>query len=114
MLWLVASPSFGSLMAVEAGLAVLYAAYQSSLVVTLTEMIPAHVRGTGFSLAYSLAQAIFGGFTPVICTALIRYTGNKAMPGMWLGAGALLAFCATMIVLPGKRAARREQADVVA
>jgi hypothetical protein len=30
----------------------------------------------GFSLAYSLATAIFGGFTPAICTYLIHLTGN--------------------------------------
>jgi MFS family permease len=112
MSWLVASPSFGSLMAVEVGFAFLYAAYQSSLVVTLTEMIPAHVRGTGFSLAYSLAQAIFGGFTPVICTALIRITGNKAIPGVWLAAGAAVALCAAVLALPGKREASRKAADL--
>ncbi|MGF6768416.1 MFS family permease [Paraburkholderia sp. GAS199] len=114
MLWLVSKPSFGSLMLVEVGFAFLYAAYQSSLVVTLTEMIPANVRGTGFSLAYSLSQAIFGGFTPVVCTMLIHLTGNKAIPGVWLGAGALLALCATFLVVPGKRAAaQKERAGLV-
>jgi hypothetical protein len=71
--------------------------------VTLTEIIPANVRGTGFSLAYSLSQAIFGGFTPAICTALIHATSNKAMPGAWLAAGAVLALIATLAVVPGNR-----------
>jgi MFS family permease len=103
MSWLVSAPSFGTLLAVEVGFAVLYATYQASLVVTLTEIIPPNVRGTGFSLAYSLSQAIFGGFTPAICTLLIHVTGNKAVPGAWLSIGALLALVATLAVVRGDR-----------
>lgn len=103
MRWLVDAPSFGALLLVEACFAVLYATYQASLVVTLTEIIPANVRGTGFSLAYSLSQAIFGGFTPAICMGLIHATDNKAMPGVWLAAGAVLALLATLAIVPGKR-----------
>jgi MFS family permease len=51
MTWLVSAPSFERLLMVEGALAFLYATYQASLVVTLTEIIPANVRGTGFSLA---------------------------------------------------------------
>jgi MFS family permease len=103
MSWLVSAPSFGTLLTVEVGFAVLYATYQASLVVTLTEIIPPNVRGTGFSLAYSLSQAIFGGFTPAICTLLIHLTGNKAVPGAWLSVGALLALLATLAVVRGDR-----------
>jgi hypothetical protein len=35
---------------------------------------------TGFSLAYSLATAIFGGFTPVVSTWLIQALDNKRSP----------------------------------
>ena len=38
------------------------------MAVYLTEIMPAAVRTSGFSLAYSLATAVFGGFTPAICT----------------------------------------------
>jgi MHS family citrate/tricarballylate:H+ symporter-like MFS transporter len=38
------------------------------MVVFLTEIMPVEVRTAGFSLAYSLATAIFGGFTPAIST----------------------------------------------
>jgi MFS family permease len=103
MTWLVAAPSFMSLLIVEIGFAFLYAAYQAALVVTLTEIIPANVRGTGFSLAYSLSQAIFGGFTPAICTALIHVTSNKAMPGVWLVIGALFALLATLVITRGDK-----------
>jgi hypothetical protein len=54
------------------------------MAVALTEVVPANVRTAGFSLAYSLAIALFGGFTPAISTALIEFTGNKAAPGSWM------------------------------
>ena len=47
------------------------------MVVYLTEIVPAEVRASGFSLAYSLATAL-GGFTPFIVTWLIGRTGNRA------------------------------------
>ena len=60
------------------------------MVVFLTEIMPAHVRTSGFSLAYSLATGIFGGFTPAVSTYLIHRTGNLVMPGVWLAmAGAM-------------------------
>jgi len=36
------------------------------MVVFLTEIIPIEVRTSVFSVAYSLATAVFGGFTPAI------------------------------------------------
>ena len=48
------------------------------MVVALTEIMPVEVRTSGFSLAYSLATALLGGFTPAICTYLIHITGNRA------------------------------------
>jgi MHS family citrate/tricarballylate:H+ symporter-like MFS transporter len=42
-------------------------------------MLPPEVRTSGFALAYSLATAIFGGFTPALCSYLIRVTGNPAI-----------------------------------
>lgn len=104
MNWLVAAPSFGRLLAVELLLAAIYATYNGAFIVFLTEIIPAHVRTVGFSLAYSLATAIFGGFTPAISTALIGATGDKAVPGAWCAAAALLSLLA--LVIGGKHAAR--------
>ncbi|MGN7159791.1 MFS transporter [Sphingomonas sp. SAFR-052] len=105
MSWLVASPSFGRLLAVELLLAAIYATYNGAFIVYLTEVIPAHVRTVGFSLAYSLATAIFGGFTPAISTALIGATGDKAIPGAWCAAAAILSLLALLI---GSARARRK------
>lgn len=97
MLWLVGAPSFGRLLAVELWLSFLYASYNGAMVVYLTEIVPADLRASGFSLAYSLATAIFGGFTPAITQALIQFTGNKAMPGVWLSAAAAMGLAATVL-----------------
>ena len=68
------------------------------VVVMLTEIMPVEVRTTGFSLAYSLATALFGGNTPAICTYLIHITNNKAMPGVWMSAAALVGLVAALLV----------------
>ena len=50
------------------------------MVVALTEIVPATVRTAGFSLAYSLATALLGGFTPLVSTWLIELTGTGRRP----------------------------------
>jgi MFS family permease len=97
MAWLVSKPSFERLLAVELWLSLFYAGYNGAMIVFLTEIIPPPVRATGFSLAYSLATALFGGFTPAISTYLIHLTGNKAVPGLWLSAAALCALIAILM-----------------
>jgi MFS family permease len=103
LLWLAAQPSFARLLIVELWLSILYATYNGAMVVYLTEIMPADVRTTGFSLAYSLATALFGGFTPAISTYLIHVTNNRAMPGVWLSGAAASAFIATMVLSRRRR-----------
>jgi hypothetical protein len=55
------------------------------------------VRTTGFAFAYSLATAVFGGFTPAISTYLIHFTGNRAVPGLWLSLAAAFSFVASLL-----------------
>lgn len=98
MLWLAAAPSFARLMAVELWFSAFYASYNGAMVAYLTEVMPVSVRTAGFSLAYSLATAIFGGFTPAICTWLIHETSNRAIPGVWLSFAAVLGFTASLIL----------------
>jgi metabolite-proton symporter len=100
MLWLVHEPSFTRLLAVELWLSFIFGSYNGAMVVFLTEIMPIDVRTSGFSLAYSLATAIFGGFTPAICTYLIHVTGNRAIPGLWLSLAAACGFVATLLAKP--------------
>jgi len=94
--WLVSNPSFFKLMTVELWFSFIFGSYNGAMVVFLTELMPPDVRASGFSLAYSLATAIFGGFTPAICTYFIHATGNRAMPGVWLSFAAATGLVATI------------------
>jgi MHS family citrate/tricarballylate:H+ symporter-like MFS transporter len=82
--WLVASPSFGKMLLVELWLSFFFGVYNGAMVAALSEVVPAHVRTTCFSLAFSLAVALFGTFTPLVATWLISATGDRASPGYWL------------------------------
>src|SRR5262249_10608158 len=98
LMWLVSAPSFARLMTVELWLSFLYASYNGAMAVHLTEIMPVEIRTTGFALAYSLATAIFGGFTPAISTYLIRVTRNPAIPGVWLSFAALCGLTAAIVL----------------
>jgi MFS family permease len=105
MLWLVHDASFSRLLAVELWLSFIYGSYNGAMVVFLTEIMPIDVRTSGFALAYSLATAIFGGFTPAISTYLIYVTHNPAVPGLWLSAAALLGLIGAYFARPQRAAA---------
>jgi len=107
MLWLVRGPSFSRLLIVELWLSFLYGSYNGAMVVFLTEIMPVSVRTSGFALAYSLATAVFGGFTPALSTYLIHITGNRAVPGLWLS---IAAACGLVGALVGKSDANSSQA----
>ena len=97
MSWLVGSPSNVRLLAVELWFSCIFGLYNGAMIPFLAEIMPEEVRTSGLSLAFSLATAIFGGFTPAICTYLIHVTGNQAMPAVWLSVAALCGLFATII-----------------
>ncbi|HZF86700.1 MAG TPA: MFS transporter, partial [Burkholderiaceae bacterium] len=105
MKWLVAAPSFAHMLEVELWLSFLYASYNGAMVVALTEVMPVSVRTAGFSLAYSLATALFGGFTPAVATGLIEMTGDKAAPGLWMTLAAVFGLIATLTLYRRQRQA---------
>jgi MFS family permease len=98
--WLVAHPSFPRLLVVALWFSTIFGSYNGAMVVFLTEIMPARVRASGFSLAYSLAAGIFGGFTPAVSTYLIHLTGNRAMPGAWLALAGAMGLTATALLSP--------------
>jgi MFS family permease len=100
--WLVAAPSFSRLLLVELWFSLIFASYNGAMVAHLTEIMPAHVRAAGFSLAFSLATGIFGGFTPAVSTYLIHVTGNRAIPGVWLSLAAALSLFAAARLSPDR------------
>ncbi|GGC88389.1 MFS transporter [Undibacterium terreum] len=109
MTWLTGLPTFGKMLEVELWLSFLYASYNGAMVVALTEVMPVEVRTAGFSLAYSLATAIFGGFTPAIATGLIEATKDKAAPGLWMTFAAICGLIATLVLYRKSSVSAREQ-----
>jgi len=98
LLWLVGMPSFERLLAAALWLSMIFGSYNGAMVVFLTEIMPADVRVSGFSVSYSLATGIFGGFTPAVSTWLIHETGNSAMPGAWMAFAGLMSLVATLVL----------------
>jgi metabolite-proton symporter len=113
MLWLVKEPSFTRLLTVELWLSFIYGSYNGAMVVFLTEIMPVEVRTSGFALAYSLATAIFGGFTPALSTYLIHVTGNRAVPGLWLSFAAACGLIASLLAKPHQDAVTPVEASPV-
>ena len=85
-----------------------FGVYSGTMLGALVEIVPAHVRTTCFSLAFALAAALFGTFTPFAATWLIAMTGDKASPGFWLMCAAASGIIARLVDLPrrGDRGAR--------
>jgi MHS family citrate/tricarballylate:H+ symporter-like MFS transporter len=106
--WLVSAPSFERMLLVLLWFSFCFGVYNGATVVALTEVMPAEVRVVGFSLAYSLATALFGGLTPMISTALIETTRDKAAPAYWLTVAAVCGLFATWALY--RRRPRREAA----
>jgi MFS family permease len=66
----------------------------------LVESFPAKVRYTSMSLPYHFGNGWFGGFLPLIATALVAKTGNIYMGLLYPTVIALLTFVVGTITLP--------------
>lgn len=99
--FLAQAPSFAHMLQVLLWLSFIYGLYNGAMIPALTEIMPVDVRVAGFSLAYSLATAVFGGFTPAISTWLIHLSGDKGAPGYWMTFAAVCALCSTLVLYRG-------------
>jgi len=105
--WLAAAPSVLRFVVFELWFSFMYAAYSSVQVATMVELVPAHARTSGYSFAQAVAAAVFGGFTPAICTWLNHAFNNNAMVGVWLAVNAVIGLLAALAM--DKRATRINQ-----
>lgn len=104
--WLTAAPVFARMLVVLLYFSFFFGVYNGAMIAALTEVMPVEVRVAGFSLAYSLATAVFGGMTPVISTYLIERTGDKAAPAYWLSVAAVCGLIGTILLYRRKRGSR--------
>lgn len=107
--WLVSAPTFGKMLAVAMMFSFYFGVYSGTMLGALVEIVPKHVRTTCFSLAFALAAALFGTFTPFASTWLIDRTGDKASPALWLMFAAALSIGAAFTIY-SKGAKRTSQA----
>jgi MFS transporter, MHS family, citrate/tricarballylate:H+ symporter len=96
--WLTAAPDFYRMLLVLLYFSFLFGMYNGAMIAALTEVMPVQVRVAGFSLAYSLATAVFGGMTPVISTYLIERTGDKAAPAYWMSIAAVCGLVGAILL----------------
>ncbi len=106
--WLASGTTFARLLTVDLVFSFYFGVYNGAMVVALSEIVPAHVRTSGFSLAYALAAAVFGTFTPLASTFLFTATGNKAASGFWLMFAAFCSLTATLVLYRGGAPARSQ------
>lgn len=97
MMWLVTAPSGYRLVSTELWYSFLFGIYNGAMIPFVIEFMPDKIRTVGFSLAFSLATTVFGGFTPAIATYLIHATGNRAAPALWLSVAATLSLSAALM-----------------
>jgi hypothetical protein len=76
----------------------LYNIIWGSFYAALTETLPKSIRGTGFSVAYSVSIAVFGGTTQLIATWLIHVTGSPMAPAWYLIAATALGQIALRLI----------------
>ncbi|MGF6776456.1 MFS transporter [Paraburkholderia sp. GAS334] len=92
--YLVAHPTFETLIAIQIVFAFLMTGYFGALPGLLSEMFPVQTRTTGMSLAYNVAVTIFGGFGPLIIAWLISATGTKTAPAFYMMFAAVISLIA--------------------
>lgn len=109
--WLKASPTLGTLLAIELLFGVLGAAVLGPLSTALAEMFPVEGRSSGLSVSYNLSTTVFGGFTPLIVTWLIVTTGDRMSPAYYVIFGVVLGLAAAL-ALPGGATAGHPARDV--
>jgi len=111
MLQLLASmPTVGGLFLVQACAALILTFYTGPICAMLAETFPTRIRYTALSISYGFAVAIFGGFAPMIATALVKWTGNPLAPSFYVMLAGVASFIATMFIT--ERAGRPLPEDV--
>jgi MHS family proline/betaine transporter-like MFS transporter len=86
--------TFAALLAFQIWIGAQLAIYLGALPALMAELFPTRIRTTGLAVSYSLAVAVFGGFTPVINASLIELLGTYAAPSFYLMAAAVVSLIA--------------------
>jgi MFS transporter, MHS family, proline/betaine transporter len=77
-------------------------AYTGVIAAAYSEMFPATVRASGFSLGFNIAAIIAGGSAPLVAAWLLDATGNDQSPALFVMAAAVVSL---LFLLPVKETA---------
>ncbi len=86
--------TFAALLAFQMWIGAQLAIYLGALPALMAELFPTRIRTTGLAVSYSLAVAVFGGFTPVINASLIELLDSYAAPSFYLMAASIVSLVA--------------------
>lgn len=97
--WLLTTfPSVPMFLTGQALISILASIYLGPFAAVLPEILPVRFRGTGSSLSYSLAVAVFGGWAPFVMTALPSLIHWKGSPSLYLVGCAVLSGITLLVV----------------
>jgi len=88
----------GSLIFVQVTIAFLLACYASCASRVMSDLFPIDFRASGVGFSYAVGVTVFGGFTPLLVTSLIGFTGDKLTVGLYLSAAAVVS-CVALAML---------------
>ncbi len=94
---LLGATSFSQALVIQICLSLLSAWFQAPMNAYMAKLFPAYVRYSGLAFSYSIGMALFGGTTPMICSLLIRSTGQEIMPAFYVMVLALVGFSAVKL-----------------
>lgn len=92
--WLQAAPSATTLVILEGGFGLLFAAYAGPSAATIAALYPVYCRATAMAAVYNVGVALFGGCAPIIVTWLIMRTGDPTAPSYYVMTGLTLSLVA--------------------
>jgi MHS family citrate/tricarballylate:H+ symporter-like MFS transporter len=70
----------------------------ATVIVAITEALPARVRSGGIALIYALAISVFGGSAQFSVAWLIRATGNPLVPAWYMFCGVIVGLMALLLM----------------
>lgn len=80
--------------AAQSVLAVLLAFSHALSPLTISMLFPSSVRSSGLGLAFNAMVAVFAGSAPIVCTYMIRLSGDKLAPAYYIAAMSSIAIVA--------------------
>src|SRR5208283_1021618 len=97
LFWFMNTPHLPAILAGQCVFALFMSCYGASPAF-LVEAFPKHVRCSGLSIGYNLAQSIFGGTVPMVAVFLIKITGNPLAPSFYLGAACAVSLLMALLI----------------